>query len=239
MMEKASLRWAKNWDQRGLTLIEILVCCGILMVMAVILTAAFQGVRKKAFIPGDLNNYRQIGSAYMSYLGDNNYVMPPVNMPNKYTHDYLAEQMGTTGSLHDPTVGRKGWGVWISPGDTRKPPYLSALRSYAVNYYSGDIVNLGDKSQLSIRYSEINNPARKLFFLPADGLNTDTNAQARFSYAVRPILEGASGWMEIRFYEGDITPALWMDGHASLVTKKYLQDNARALILPKEQPTKN
>jgi hypothetical protein len=209
------------------------------MVMVAVLAAAFQGMQKKAFIPGDLNNFRQIGSAYMSYLGDNNYAMPPVNMPNKYTHDYLAEQMGMTVSLHDSTVSRKALGVWISPGDTRKGIYLSALRSYAVNYYSGDIVNLGDKSQLSIRHAEVNQPSKKIYFLPADGQNTDTNAQARFSYAVRPILEGASGWMEIRFYEGDVTPALWMDGHASMVSKKYLQDNARALILPKEQPTKN
>jgi hypothetical protein len=217
-------------------LVELLVGCGIIAVLAVILTAGLNALVKKSYVPGDLNNFRQIAVAYAGYLAENNYRMPPVNMPNKYTQDFLAEQMDMPVNLHDPKVGRKQLAPWISPGDKRVPPYLSALRSYAVNYYSGEIVNLSSGLQ-AIKYSDISQPSKKLYFLPADGQHTDPNAQARFTHLMRPIVEGASGWMEIRFYEGNVTPALWMDGHASMVSKSFIQRNAEGLILPKVAPT--
>ena len=220
---------------RAFSLVELLVGCGIVAVLAVILTAGLKAMVRKSYIPGDLNNFRQIAVAYTGFLAENNYRMPPVNMPNKYTQDFLEELMDTPVNLHDPKVGRKQLAPWISPGDKRVPPYLSALRSYAVNYYGGEIVDK-PTGQQSLKYSEINQPSKKLYFLPADGLMTDPNSQARFSYIVRPILEGATGWMEIRFYEGNVTPALWMDGHASMISKSYLQKNAEALILPKVAP---
>lgn len=228
-------RWKCCQPGRAFSLVELLVGCGIVAVLAVILTAGLKAMVKKSYIPGDLNNFRQIAVAYTGFLAENNYRMPPVNMPNKYTQDFLEELMDTPVNLHDPKIGRKQLAPWISPGDKRVPPYLSALRSYAVNYYSGEIVNLVSSLQ-AIKYSDINRPSKKLYFLPADGQLTDPNAQARFTHLVRPILDGASGWMEIRFYEGNVTPALWMDGHASMVSKSYLQRNAEALVLPKVAP---
>lgn len=220
------------------TLIEVLVCVALAAILLALAAGGLSTMQRKSAIAGDLNNFRQIGVALTGHLADHNYRLPPVIAAGpKYAQDFLAEQLGMTVNLHDNTVSRRSLGVWISPGDKRVPPYLSPLRSYAVNYFGGDIYTLPNDTSLARTYWEVNQPSKKLYFLPASGNVDDPLSQARFSHVVRPINEGAAGWLEIRFYDGDITPALWMDGHASLITKEFLQVNAQGLILPKVAPT--
>lgn len=224
--------------QRAFTLIEILVCVAVVAILLALAAGGLGSMQRRSAVAADLNNFRQIGVALTGHLADYNYRMPPVIASGpKYAQDFLAEQLGMTVSLRDPSVSRRSLGVWISPGDKRRPPYLSALRSYAVNYYGGDIFTLPNDNTLARTYWEINQPSKKLYFLPAGGNVDDPNAQARFSHVVRPIVESTTGWMEIRFYENDMTPALWMDGHASLISKDFLKANAQGLILPKVAPT--
>lgn len=234
-----------NYNRRatGFSLAELIIAIGVIATLAVLLFSEYGQLTRRAQIAGDISNLRQIATAFYAYLGENRYRLPAVMAPHQpdlsgptYVHDVLVRQMGITADLRSTNPDRKALGVWLSPGDKRKSPYLSPLSSYTVNYYAGEIYTNND-STTAIYYHEVNNPSHKLYFLPGEGNASNPESQARFSHLTRPITsDDAAGTFGIRFYSGGKTPALWMDGHVSVMTKEYLRRNAMALIYPKIAP---
>lgn len=234
-----------NHDKRGngFSVAELMIAIGVIATLALLLFSEYGNLTRQARIAGDVSNLRQIAVAFHAYLGENRYRLPAVMAPHQldvsgptYVHDVLIRQMGITADLRSAKPDRKALGVWLSPGDERKPPYLSPLRSYTVNYFAGEIYTITD-STTAIYYHEVNNPSRKLYFLPAEGNESNPDSQARFSNLTRPInSDDTPGAIGVRFYPGGKTPALWMDGHVSVVTKEYLRRNAVPLIHPKIAP---
>ncbi len=225
------------------TLVELIVTLGVAAILCTLLFTGHSYLSQQGKISGDVNNLRQIGVAAHLYMGEHRYHLPPVIAPGTpgingptYVHDLLIRQMGISADLRSTQPDRKALALWLSPGDERKPPFLSPLRSYAVNYFAGDIYTIKD-STTAHRYAEVKNPSAKLYFLPGEGEVAEPTAQARFSPLTRPIGgDHAGGTLGVRFYSSGETPALWLDGHVSLISKTELQQNPQALIYPKLAP---
>lgn len=233
----------ESHPRRGFTLLELLISVMIVAALFALLLSGYQGVKRQAVTTGDLNNLRQIGVALHTYLGENRFKMPPVMAPNTpgisgptYAQDVLARLVNPSINMRSTNASKAEHGIWISPGDRRKPPYLSPIRSYAVNYYAGEIYTLADSTTANY-YHEINTPSRKIYFLPGEGQEANPDSQARFSPSTRPIPgDDAPGSTGLRFDESGKAPALWIDGHASIISKAYLRKNAQALLYPKIPP---
>lgn len=232
----------KPHRRRAFSLHELIITIALAALLIALLGGGYSHVRRQSQMSKDINNFRQIAVAFHSYLGENAYRLPPVIGARRpgdggafYAHVALARQMGITADLYAKTHDRKAVETWISPGDQRQPPYLSPLRSYAVNYFAGEINSLKDSATVYY-YHEVNQAAKKIYLLPSDGQHQDPAAQARFAPLTPPLVAGVSQTFSIRFYPGDRTPALWMDGHASIVTLDYLKRHAEALFYPRREP---
>ena len=108
---------------RGFTLIELLVVIAIIAVLAAILFPVFAKAREKARATSCLNNQRQIATAVLIYVQDNNEMFPPssvvwntINLPasvfvcptfgSKFPNGYVynnALSGAALGSFSDPT----------------------------------------------------------------------------------------------------------------------------------------
>jgi len=66
--------------RRGFTLIELLVVIGIIAVLAALLFPTFAQAREAARLTTCKSNLRQIGTAVMMYLADNDDMLPPARI---------------------------------------------------------------------------------------------------------------------------------------------------------------
>src|SRR5580765_6801870 len=66
---------------RAFTLIELLIVIALIAILAAILFPVFAQAREKARQASCLSNVRQIGSAMMMYIEDNDGVLMPNGMP--------------------------------------------------------------------------------------------------------------------------------------------------------------
>lgn len=211
----------------------------VVIVLVAILTSLSLGVvgsfRASTVITGDLSNLRTIAVALSQYLAENRNELPPVigpKVPN-YAQEYLAAQMGMEVSFRDPSIPREKLGVWISPGDKAKPPGLSALRSYSVNYYMGSINGVVD-SRIARTIFEVNSPSSKLYMVPSEGgENSSRDSQARFSEGTYPFTASSTFSMRLRFGPSGKATVLWMDGHASVLTLEAVGAEGTRLLFPK------
>ncbi len=63
-------------EERGFTLIEVLVSIGIIVILAALLIPAVAGAREKADAATCSQNLRQIGAAVLTFAGENQGVCP-------------------------------------------------------------------------------------------------------------------------------------------------------------------
>lgn len=113
--------------RRAFTLVELLVVIGIIAVLVAILLPALSRARAAAQMVGCMANLRQIGTAFMTYAGDNrgqwpvyNYdpVQPWTNWANWTFEGVRLEAMlaDHTGVPADPNwVPSVGGSIWICP----------------------------------------------------------------------------------------------------------------------------
>jgi prepilin-type N-terminal cleavage/methylation domain-containing protein len=62
---------------KGFTLIELLVVIGIIAVLCALATSGISGVRQSSMQAQNINNLKQIATAYHAYAAENNGTMPP------------------------------------------------------------------------------------------------------------------------------------------------------------------
>ncbi len=222
------------------TVAELLVAVALLSILAVLCVSGIQTLRQRATNMGDINHLRIIGAAFVQYTSENRNELPPVMgtsviAPN-YAHEHLAAAMGMRIDLRDPSVAREQLGVWISPGDRARPPGLSGLRSYSVNFYMG-VVNGQTDYRHALRTFDIIAPSQKLYMLPSEGgENSVPAAQARFSDVSYPFRKDSPLQLKIRLNKDNTVPALWVDGHVTILTLKEIEERGAKLIFPKQNP---
>ena len=111
---------------RGFTLIELLVVIAIIAILAAILFPVFAQAREKARQTTCLSNEKQMGLAYMQYVGD---------YDEKYifSHWIYSAGNGWAGRLY-PYVKSKA--VYVCPDDN----VLSASRPYKLSYATNQLI---------------------------------------------------------------------------------------------------
>ncbi len=228
-------RAPSRWGIIGFTLVELLVVVTVLAVLTLLGLGVAGSASRSTIITGDVSNLRAIGVALSQYIAEHRNELPPVMGPKvpNYAQEYLAAQMGMNVSFRDPTIPRARLGVWISPGDKAKPPGLSALRSYSVNYYMV-FINGATDGRIARTIFDVKSPASKLYMVPSEGgENSSKDSQARFSEGSYPFVPNSGFSMRLRFDSSGKTAALWVDGHASVLTLEAVRAQGTRLLFPK------
>ncbi len=200
-------------SHQGFTWIELLVVMAITGVLATLLIAAIGKVRNKGKLVKEIANFRVIGHALHSYLGEHNQVMPTVQLAKRT----LAYHIGLLEAVSDwVPLSKSGThqqailNLFNSPYDDRPTP--TRYDSYAVNRYMGyDMPEEVTPDVGILRYNEIVRPSRKLYYLPAYFLRTYhptfTAAATRSPFIESP---------HYTQYKGPF-PGLFVDGHVEIV----------------------
>lgn len=136
---------------KGFTLIELLVVIAIIAILAAILFPVFAQVKERARQVKCLNNQKQLGQAFLSYVNDFSGVMPvgsaticwPSNPTSKY--DWVGSKAVATpiyperGQLWKYTKSRE---IYFCPTDKNIRYPVAAMNtagagnlSYSMNYY--------------------------------------------------------------------------------------------------------
>ncbi len=131
--------------RRGWTLVEVLVCIGILALLGSLLLPAVMAVRELGLRTESMNNLKQIGLAVQSYAGDNQGLMPPAHgvSPSEPGDSlffcllpYIEEGKAYYKDVQNNVQPRGTFytiRTYLSPADPTVPPVPHGLASYAAN----------------------------------------------------------------------------------------------------------
>jgi prepilin-type N-terminal cleavage/methylation domain-containing protein len=138
----------------GFTLIELLVVIAVIAILAGLLLPVFATVQANARRVQCVSNLRQLGTAMLSYAGDNQQALPPGTTWDKAIAHYLG--------ITSYTIPAK---VFICPSDTRSSPLSDGHfpRSYSVNGLNSANSDLGifntSGTMPSMRLTQIPHPS--------------------------------------------------------------------------------
>ncbi len=100
-------------DQRGVTLVELMVVVAIIAIIAAIAITLYQDVQKKARLAGDLGTMAALRSATAIYFGRNEGIFPTQATLQNLVQGYTLQCSGASWSI-DTTNGR----ITYTPNDT-------------------------------------------------------------------------------------------------------------------------
>jgi prepilin-type N-terminal cleavage/methylation domain-containing protein/prepilin-type processing-associated H-X9-DG protein len=200
---------------RGFTLVELLVVIGIIAMLAAIIFAVFQPVRRKADETTCTNNLRQWGAALAASLADNDNSMPwqgePVALDDDEAwYNRLAIYAGVqpfsalkAGQF--PRAGDKS--IWINPAVPRSVNsiYNPYLFCYAMNAF------LSTPTERTFKMSRVERPSVTVFM--AD--KNDDVADCHPSY-----IKAYHGTGDIIRDPNNAAHFLFCDGHVALIPRK-------------------
>lgn len=106
----------RHREESAFTLIELLIVIAIISILAALLIPAAKNVMSGAKASQCITNLRQLGTATLSYVADNDGRLPVVNSQG-----------------HDSGLVPKWWGMWYAPG-------ANGLEDSLVGYLNGQEV---------------------------------------------------------------------------------------------------
>ncbi len=112
-------------DRRAFTLIELLVVIAIIAILAAILFPVFSQAKERSRQMSCLNNLRQLGTAFLQYVNDNNNTVPPISLYNFPNSPNWCGTQATFGWT-DPKLGSlwpytHNLGIYLCPTDRKRP----------------------------------------------------------------------------------------------------------------------
>lgn len=150
----------KTNSRSAFTLIELLVVIAIIAILASMILPALAKARQKAKGSACTSNVKQLGNAYMMYLGDNKDELPYAGMRFRETNT------GVIGSANPPGAANRNWNLsW----DDYLHPYLAGI------FTDGDL----RRNYVSIEAGQPGGgrgAAMKMLNCPANYINVYPNA---------------------------------------------------------------
>lgn len=175
------MRGSPSGNQRGFTLVELLVVIAVIAVLASMLLPALSAGKASAARVHCVSNLRQLGLASQMYLDDNNgaffrYGGSPTNGGRLYWFGWMGAGaegerlfLPQDGVLHPYLQGR---GVTLCAGMNR---YASQLKNKATGASYGYGYNLSlsaSQSQPPVRFTSLSRPASLALMADAAQVNT-------------------------------------------------------------------
>ncbi len=217
---------------RNFTLIELLVVIAIIAILAALLLPALSAARRRAKEANCINNYKQMGTSYSLYGGDNDDYMP---------HTALATAAGT---YQKPIKGRADVTKQLAPylgitvskdeinfGDVIPEFFYCPLQAFPRTtskfygkWYNGWLHFRKDTVSMGVRLSAIKAPSTKIMVMCEMDL---TEAGLRDTILFRPSSSPTAGnyyflsYDDRRGQHGDKNGILFADGHAAQEKKEY------------------
>ena len=191
--------------RKSFTLIELLVVVAIIAVLVAILLPGLQRARESARRVVCASNLRQVGTAILTYMHDNDDYFPPLDSPTGYyiwRADAKFQDEGMCRYFSGPTVSLNDiyypscWKIYLCPTYPLADKYYGSNRSlFPTYYYSIGWVTLPRKA-----HRMLNDPATM-------GL---VACKAKWDW---------SAIWELEFWHGGRGNILFVDGHVESISR--------------------